>query len=99
VLRPDVKVLEVDAVDSAPGREVEKPKRTADDFVTHGGHVSEQCRVGTEQGGVQLILIEGAQLGGALVFGQVVHQPDHGRYIWANDAAHLAVHEEETSAF
>src|SRR5690606_37065764 len=57
VLRPDVDVLQVDAVGARPGGETEETEGEADHLaVVVLGHVGEHLGLGAEQSGVQLLL-------------------------------------------
>mgnify|MGYP003537558624 FL=1 len=65
--RIDVKVFEVNPVNSVPGREVEEPDRCPDYFTCFFGNQGENGRVGPKQAFVELFDGDDAFFGRAFI--------------------------------
>src|SRR5690606_2183079 len=86
-LRADVEILQVDAVYTAPGGEVDEPQREAHDAAVDLGDVPVQGRVLTEQRCAQLLGREVALVWRLLVLGEVMVEFDDDVHVRLADAA------------
>jgi hypothetical protein len=90
-LWPHVQVLQVDAVLALPGGEVQEPEREPGDLALVLGDMREDGRLGSEQGGAQLVLRPGHLRQRSLVPGQVADElVDRGHIIGPGPADHRA---------